>query len=134
MASNILNYDYYEEFKNYIDLINMIPKAPPTPSFPGIQGALGQGVVSGIGTPIPMMTSTTGMSVQASPDYLLKMLHMRMRVAEGNRLPFDFIAPYKNGDTVVVFFVHDKNPTYVEDSWDLYPSDALVTKLRMILG
>jgi hypothetical protein len=77
------------------------------------------------------------------PDYstnkLLELIHMRMhreRLAPGTQIvpDFSFIAPYKNGDTVVVFLVHDKKPTYIEDDWGLFPSDALITKLRLLLG
>ena len=35
---------------------------------------------------------------------------------------------------VVVFIVHNNEPTYIEDDWDMFPSDAFITKLRLLLG
>lgn len=69
------------------------------------------------------------------PDALLRMLNMRLyRDRLEGKKQFDFIAPYKNKDAVVVFLVHDGNPTYIEDDWSLFPSDSLITKLRLLAG
>ena len=94
--------------------------------------------------PVPGQLGSGSAGVKKmEPDYstnkLLELIHMRMhreRLAPGTMMTpdFSFIAPYKNGDTVVVFLVHDKKPTYIEDDWGLFPSDALITKLRLLLG
>lgn len=75
-----------------------------------------------------------------STSKLLELIHMRMH-RDRPRDPgmelvpdFDFIAPYKNKETVVVFLVHNGQPTYIEDEWGLFPSDTLITKLRLLLG
>lgn len=67
-----------------------------------------------------------------SPDSLLRMLAMRFRLQDGQMFPFEFIMPTKSKDKVIVFLVVNGEPTYVEDGADLYPSDALITKLRLI--
>ena len=77
--------------------------------------------------------------VQPDPDIvghdkLIRMLGMRMHLREGDQLPFEFIMPHKSKETVYVFIVHEGKPTYLEDGWNLYPSDALVTKLRLLIG
>ena len=61
------------------------------------------------------------------------MLSMRMRW-DGHKHPFGFITAHKTADKVVVFFVQKDEPGYVMDAWDLYPSDTLITQLRLVLG
>lgn len=78
--------------------------------------------------------ATTGSSTDWSSEALMRMVAMRMRTREGERMRFDFINAYKNGESVVVFFVHDGHPNFVEDDWGMFPSDALITKLRLITG
>lgn len=67
-----------------------------------------------------------------SPDSLLRMLAMRLRLHDGQQFPFDFIMPCRSGEKVVLFLIVKGEPTFMEDGMDLYPSDALITKLRLI--
>lgn len=78
--------------------------------------------------------ATTGPSIDWSSEALMRMVAMRLRTREGERMPFDFMNAYKNKESVVVFFVHDGHPNFVEDDWGMFPSDALITKLRLIVG
>lgn len=68
-------------------------------------------------------------------EKLMRMLVMRLHLPEGQRIPFDFATAYKFEDKkVFVFLVHNGEPVVLEDEWPMYPSDALVTKLRLIMG
>ena len=50
-------------------------------------------------------------------------------------MAFDFATAHKVEDKkVFVFIVHKGEPVVLEDEWLMYPSDALVTKLRLIMG
>ena len=44
----------------------------------------------------------------------------------------DFIYPVHHGDKVYIFFIHNDRAGYLEDNADLYPSDKLVTQVRLI--
>ncbi len=62
------------------------------------------------------------------------MLCMRMRWdPRGNIVAFDHIAVHSAGDKVFVWVItKDAQAVTIEDDAALYPSDALVTKLRMM--
>ncbi len=68
-----------------------------------------------------------------SPVALGKMIDMRLRTPPGKFL-FQFMQAFKYGEKVVVFIVQKDQPTFLEDDWALFPSDELVTKLRLIVG
>lgn len=68
-----------------------------------------------------------------APTQLLRMLAMRLRVAAGALMPFDFIQAHAiNNERVVLFIVHKDTPMMLEDDGNLFPSDALITKLRLL--
>lgn len=47
--------------------------------------------------------------------------------------PFDTIKPYKlNPDQAVVFIIHDGRALTINDDLALFPSDTLVTQLRLL--
>lgn len=67
----------------------------------------------------------------------LGMLAMRMRWGQfGNRdgelPPVEHIDAHGSGDKVFVFIVHKGEAMLIEDDKDLYPSDQLITKLRLL--
>jgi hypothetical protein len=62
------------------------------------------------------------------------MICMRMRFADEQKLPMAFMEAHQSGDKVFVFIVHQGNPAIIEDDWNLFPSDAMITKLRLMLG
>lgn len=82
---------------------------------------------SGIGAP------STG--PDTSPMALGRMIDMRMRTTPGT-YRFEFMACHKakNDNKVVVFLYHNKQATHLEDDWNLFPSDTLITQLRLMLG
>jgi len=67
-----------------------------------------------------------------SEEGLMKSLLNRMRIHPGELVPFSFIRAHYSGDKVFVFVVQGGQAVTLEDTWALYPSDDLVTKLRLI--
>jgi len=68
---------------------------------------------------------------------MIRMLASRMGwdLDEGSVLPFKHIHPTRLSDEqAVVFVVHNNTALTVYDDIGLYPSDALVTSLRLLLG
>jgi hypothetical protein len=86
-----------------------------------------------------MMAGSAGVAVQStgsrsktyqSPE-LEEMLRMRTRSAPDSRFPHWHA--YKHDEKVFVTVVtSDGNAVTLEDEWPLFPSDALVTKLRLL--
>lgn len=67
-----------------------------------------------------------------SPKYLKNLITLRLRIPEGSFMPFAFLECYKRDETVFVFVVNSGDPVILEDGWDLFPSDKLITKLRIL--
>lgn len=65
---------------------------------------------------------------------LLEDIRRRLRVSQGSSLPFEYIAAYHDqpNDKVLVFVVKAGKPAIIEDGWDLFPSDTLITQLRLL--
>jgi len=68
----------------------------------------------------------------ATPDELMKAIRMRLRKSWISEL--DCIQAVKSGDKVFVFVVKDGQATVLEDSVDLFPSDALTAQLKLLIG
>jgi len=62
------------------------------------------------------------------------MLHSRMGWnVDDPKMPFRSVDVYQlNSDTIVVFLLGKEKYYTVEDEAGLYPSDALITKLRLL--
>lgn len=86
-----------------------------------------------------IMSAQSGMAnstpnPDTSPAALGNMIDMRLRTPPG-KFMFQFMQAFKmKNEKVVVFIVQNDQPTFLEDDWALFPSDELVTKLRLILG
>jgi hypothetical protein len=65
---------------------------------------------------------------------LMQMLAMRLHAHQGEVLPFRGLHLYREEDTVFVFFVHNGKPVVLEDGWPLFPSDQLISQLRLLHG
>lgn len=63
----------------------------------------------------------------------MRMLMMRLRINESYSLPLDHISTGLGGDHVFVFVVKDGKPVTLTDDAAMFPSDALVTQLRLLL-
>lgn len=63
----------------------------------------------------------------------MRMIGMRLRSGSASD-KFQFATAYKNGDSVVMFFVYDGKPGMMIDAWDMFPSDTLITQIRLLAG
>lgn len=79
---------------------------------------------------------TTSGTVSLDSDYsLLRMIASRMRLTEVATLPFQHIHCHKlNDEKVAVFIAQRGEAVTLEDDYSLFPSDALITKLRLLEG
>lgn len=66
------------------------------------------------------------------PDNRKSMIAMRLRLTDGMKWPFDFLETHHQDDKVLVFVVANRQPVILEDEAGLFPSDALITQLRLI--
>lgn len=88
------------------------------------QGLSQPGMVSTLGNPISHTAVTT----------LVDMIRMRLCIPPyGN--PWQFLECFCGTDNQVhVFMVTDNKPITLTEPWDLFPSDTLITQLRLLVG
>ena len=68
-----------------------------------------------------------------TPLGLVDLIAMRLRIPPNATMPFEFIEAHRiDEDRVVVFLVHNQQPLMIEDDGSLFPSDTLVTQLRLL--
>lgn len=75
--------------------------------------------------------------VQGAPgvyDYGFRqsLLRMRMRVSNGESLPFEDLMHSVSGEKVYVFVVQNGQAVTLEDTISLFPSDTLITQLGLL--
>jgi hypothetical protein len=68
------------------------------------------------------------------PENRKSMIAMRLRLEDGMKWPFDFLETHWHDDTVYVFLVANGKPVMLQDDAGLFPSDTLITQLRLIHG
>jgi hypothetical protein len=96
----------------------------------GHQHALSQAQLSGHSHGIMGMTSSYS---QWSPEAMKRMICMRLNIQEGYTHGFHFLECCKlNDKEVAVFVVTDGEPIVIKDGTDLFPSDTLITQLRLL--
>lgn len=62
------------------------------------------------------------------------MIAMRLRIQQGSRIPFDHLnCAYVTPEKVAVFVVQNGQHMVLEDDANLFPSDTLITQLRLIM-
>jgi hypothetical protein len=61
------------------------------------------------------------------------MISMRLHMHEGQAFPFHLHA-HLDGDMVYVFVVCNGKPVVIEDPWLMFPSDQLISQLRLLYG
>lgn len=66
-----------------------------------------------------------------SNEALLAHIDMRLRTPPTKRR-FDWMAAYKDGDTVHVWVVVSSKSVTFEDGWNLFPSDNLIAQLALL--
>lgn len=101
------------------------PKAPnPPPSFQP-QLAVSTTNTAGI---------SSGPPPRPSSDELCSMIAMRMRWSKSRQLVMSFIGAHQTNEKVFVFMVHNEQAVTLEDDVLMFPSDTLITKMRLLLG
>lgn len=65
-----------------------------------------------------------------------RLLFMRLEIPEGQKIPFEFLEFMKGKDCVYVMVARteEDKPIVIEDDVSLFPSDTLVTQLRLMIG
>lgn len=62
------------------------------------------------------------------------MIAMRLRVPHGAVLGFEFLKCYVTPEHAFVFIVHNGQECTIKDDPNLFPSDGLITQLRLLIG
>ena len=91
--------------------------------------------VMGPGLSQPGMVSTLGNPISHTPTpTLVDMIRMRLRIPPYGS-PWQFMECFLGTDNQVhVFMVMDNKPITLTEPWDLFPSDTLITQLRLLVG
>ena len=64
----------------------------------------------------------------------IHLLAMRLHLKHGEPMPFDHIDAYVDGDKAFVFIVNKGEAVTLADDGNLFPSDALITKINLMRG
>ena len=78
-----------------------------------------------------MQEEREAMSLQ-SEHYRMKLIAMRLRIPEGNKIPYQDLFTSFSDDKVFVFVVQDGQAVTLEDTATMFPSDQLITQLRLL--
>ncbi len=70
--------------------------------------------------------------VLESENYRQRLLYMRLRIPEGSKHPYEYLSSHLSGDKVYVFVVQDGQAVTLEDAATMFPSDQLITQLRLL--
>lgn len=68
----------------------------------------------------------------STDSWRMRALAMRLRISEGHQLPFQHLSTAWTGEKVFVFVVEHDQAVTLEDDANLFPSDVLITQLRLI--
>lgn len=71
-------------------------------------------------------------NITTDPASLLRCIAMRMRWS--GKAPFEKLEPFKQAEKVLIWCVGKDQNVVLEDDWALFPSDGLITKLRLLEG
>jgi hypothetical protein len=64
----------------------------------------------------------------------MQLLFARLRVPQGQTTPFSFLNCHVGDKKAFVFVVKNGEAVTLEDDPDLFPSDALIGQLRLLIG
>lgn len=83
-------------------------------------------------TNIPARTLLGHANTDGDGD-LIRMLAMRLRWSDGQPLPYMHLYVTRVDNEVIVVVVNTgQAPVVMQDGWDLFPSDTLITQLRLL--
>ena len=77
-------------------------------------------------------TQYDGSSSMMSEHHRHKLIAMRLRIREGQKMPYQDLFTSLAGDKVFVFVVQDNQAVTLEDEATMFPSDQLITQLRLL--
>lgn len=91
--------------------------------------------VMGPGLSQPGMVPVLGNPIShTSTPTLVDMIRMRLHITPYGS-PWQFLECFCGTDNQVhVFMVTDNKPITLTEPWDLFPSDTLITQLRLLVG
>ena len=72
-------------------------------------------------------------STVADESFRMKAIAMRLRLTQGERMPFDHFTTAHSGDKVFAFLVVKGAPIVLEDDSVMFPSDTFMTQIRMLM-
>lgn len=75
-------------------------------------------------------------SARSMQDYQRNQMLLcgRLKIKEGDQIPFNFIEMYVTDEVAFVFVVNGKEHVTLEDDPNMFPSDKLITELRLLIG
>lgn len=76
--------------------------------------------------------SPSPLSALSSESYRHKLIAMRLRIPEGQSIGYQDLFTSLAGDKVYVFVVQDNQAVTLEDDANMFPSDQLITQLRLL--
>jgi hypothetical protein len=76
---------------------------------------------------------TTGVPDIFNSTFRAAILRMRLRIEEGATHPLEYITTHATDDVVYVFVVQKGQAIVLEDAPGMFPSDELVTRLRLLM-
>ena len=91
------------------------------------------GVYVSDGTAARRIQSDPYSTTITSDLHRMRMIMMRLRITEASTLPFQHISTGLGGDHVFVFIVKGGEPITLKDDVALFPSDTLITQLRLLM-
>lgn len=87
-------------------------------------------------SPSPLVATihqgATGSGTIDDEHYRATMIAMRLRLQHTDWFPYQYLSTALTGDKVFVFVVQDGQPVVLEDDATMFPSDALITQLRLL--
>lgn len=125
--------DHIDAGKFWRDVIDTgigIAKAP-SPGDLGPARMIGGAAMPPPFAPNPLTSNTAGKATKIPPYTDMQKLHMRMDVAPGEML-FTTVAVHRASDKVYVFLGHGNKALLMEDDANLFPSDTLIARLRLL--
>jgi len=131
-----------KEHKDFYDAMRygMLPSEPPSTATEvkaRMENAMARiGGMMPMSSPMMPQDALVGRSrPYDSGPHPMDMIAMRLHIPNGERINLQFISAYVSDKVAYVFVVdnHGKHVT-LEDTPDLFPSDALITSLRLIIG
>jgi hypothetical protein len=87
---------------------------------------------SALGAAYDSRKNATGIDTIEDEHHRARMIGMRLRLSNGVRWPYQHLSSALAGEKVFVFVVQDNQPVTLVDEAPMFPSDQLITQLRLL--